>query len=350
MNTSSSLMSRWNWLALGSLLLLGGWSIRQGQELALRREANARQRTEVAGLASKFDGLTVDVRAAKARLDRLPETTAPAVLVTAEERARRLQARLAEIRARPDFNPVPRATLDFALERSVNLTVELLLDPAYAAAFRTQYLYMNEVNYSDWLVGMGVSRANVDRFITLIVDHQVEMLKTQIASGVSRPATATPENRAVHARLTGQVKADYDGRLRDLVGEAVFAQFDQLRQSSVLGADTDNVGKVAARLSYSNTPLTPAQLEQADGIWRGVVMNRQVGTSQARGNAFLEGLRPLLSAGQWEVTRQWQDEQQAYQNTMNAAARAVTLEKTAADAATRQKMLQDQKAAADAAK
>jgi hypothetical protein len=331
MNAPSQRSPAARWIGAGLIvtLVVANWF--QWRELAALRAENTARRTAAESVGrAQAAAAEQALQAEQARAAAAAQAKASRLSPVEQHRAD-IAAKLAELKARHERTPFPPYALGYNVIGRVNRTVELLLDPEYAKAFRTQYLHIHETRYGDWLRSVGLSPDMTAQFIDLVLERQIESLKTQIPNGITRPATATKEGRAEYSRQLAAVQADYDARMRALVGETVFAGYSALeyvKLSGGLGETTlQGFDAVPARLSYSEYPLSPEQMQALNRMVMQISQQQRQAivrlNYRENGEYVLSQMSAVLDPNQLVLARQWQEEQQAWQDVAtnsNAAA------------------------------
>lgn len=201
---------------------------------------------------------------------------------------------------------------------------ELLQDPEFAAAWHTQQKAMLDGPYAALFQRLRLPPEQTDQLKSLLAERftaRMDVMNAARAQGLSGR-----ENRAELQQLLEQAQAEIDQGIRELLGEAGYAEFQRYEQT---GPQRSTVRQLEQRLSYSGAPLTPAQAEtlvtilsdtpgstpsgRSDVVLFGPAATTAPGPPGAVSDAAIARAQAILSPQQVEALRQLQREQAAQQ-------------------------------------
>lgn len=166
----------------------------------------------------------------RSRLSSLAETAPPS--------ARALSGPTAENRP-PQRGPTPFENPE--VQRLMAPQQRGALDGRYAALFKTLQLGSTEL----------------DRFKQLLLDKQTVVPDVMLAARAS--GVSARENRAELDALIKGSREEVDAAIKELLGDARYAQYTDYETT---GPQRTMARSLEQRLSYSDSPLLPAQAEQ----------------------------------------------------------------------------------------
>lgn len=199
-----------------------------------------------------------------------------------------------ERNGRPDFATMMERP---EVQRLMSLQRKAELDSRYSALFRQ----------------LNLTPEQLDTFKNLLVEKNTAMLDVRAVAREQGINLRT--DRDTFMKLVADAQAQIDGNIRTQLGEAAFSQYKTYEQTL---PQRKVVSQLEQRLSYSSTPLSPAQSNQMVAILAatGTPGAATGDSNRARGSVpitdgTLNQALGVLAAPQIDALRQIQQEQQA---------------------------------------
>lgn len=268
--------------------------------------------------------------AAKAKTEKIPRPApaAESAPLPIPARASAETADAAVPASGPAGSPGPRRGGDFGgfrntpeMQRLMTLQRKAALDGRYAALFKK----------------LNLSPADLDKLKTLLA--QKEATAMDVFMSARNEGLSPRDNRDQIQKLISDLESEADSSIRGLIGETGFQQYQQYEQTM---PQRGVVNQLEQRLSYSDSPLYGNQVDQLVNVLAANSPARAGGAAGATGfpggpfgggrgvpitDSVIAQSQSFLSATQVDALRQIQQEQ-------------------AAQAALRQQMQQNRRAAA----
>lgn len=194
----------------------------------------------------------------------------------------------------------------------------LMENPQFMAAMQAQQRARLDNRYAELFQKLNLSPAQIEQFKVLLAERQASRM--DVFAAARNEGLTGRENRDELRALVRQAEAEIDEGIRELLGDAGFAEYQQYELTA---PQRGLVNQVETRLSYSASPLTPAQSDALINILATTTEGSSGGDRQVRngpgplGNSavitdeVLNRAHGLLSASQLEALREIQAEQQA---------------------------------------
>lgn len=274
----------------------------------------------------------VELRAAA--LEPAKMAPAPAPVVAAKSIAQPSEdiAKSSENDApRPEAPEREGAGLRQRLERGPNNFAAMMERPEVQRLLALQRKAELDGRYSALFRQLNLRPEQLDAFKNLLVDKSNALTDVRAAA---REQGVNPRNDPeAYRKLVSDAQAQIDESIRAQLGEAGFAQYKSFEETQPQRAV---VSQLEQRLSYSSTPLTPAQSAQLvqllassspapatpQAAIRGLLGGQENGRSRvAVTDTTITQAMGVLAAPQIDALKQIQQEQQV-QAQLNAAMRA----------------------------
>ncbi len=222
---------------------------------------------DLASVQSDIEHTQAGLASITRRTDRLEELlrarqgdqTTPPELSPEERIIEALRSKLAEIARRHagEIRPAPLTTI-----HSNNYAAELLGDPAYAQIYRAWYRGILEKDWNEFLVSGVAPPETMARLADLLMERQLGVMDLIAVTGASRYGPGnlpTKAQRDENSRASQTLFDRFATEIRTLLGDEGFRRFQQYEGTMNFRRD---LTKFADRLSYTDSPLIPAQRAQ----------------------------------------------------------------------------------------
>lgn len=196
---------------------------------------------------------------------------------------------------------------------------EMLGNPEFARAFALQQRGRLDARYGDLFKRLNLPPAQLERLKDLLTDRQT--VWADVMAAAREAGLNGRENRDELRQLAQQAQAEIDAHITATIGPDGFAQLQQFERTQPQRAA---VNQLEQRLSYTGTPLQPAQADQliailsetaAAGGTPGATAVQapphRPGTNGLITDAALLRAQGVLAPAQIEALRDLQAEQQA---------------------------------------
>ncbi len=141
--------------------------------------------------------------------------------------------------------------------RLQNSFAKLMENPEFVRLFYTQQRASLDGRYAGLFKKLGLSEAQLEQFKNLLVEKQSAMIDVFTAARAQGLDPRT--DRDTLRELARSADLEAEASIRSTLGESLYAAYEQYEQTL---PQRNLVDKLDTRLSYSPSPLTPAQAEQ----------------------------------------------------------------------------------------
>jgi len=214
-----------------------------------------------------------------------------------EKRQHELDAEIAGLRARsngnaanadealnPDGAPGRAPPGRFDRRTRLNNLATLLDNPEFNKLWNSQQKMGLDSRYCALFKSLNLSTADLEKFKSLLVDKQNAAMDVLGAAREQGLNPRDPADRAQVATLLQNAQAQVDNNIRQTLGDAQFAQYQNYEQTL---PQRSIVNQLTQSLSYTSSPLQDSQAEQLVNILAANAPARSQGEGGAAGGGGL---------------------------------------------------------------
>jgi hypothetical protein len=171
---------------------------------------------------------------------------------------------------------------------------ELMSKPEVQAMVGLQLKSAIESRYAPLFKNLNLPVEQIDRLKTLLAERVTTM--HDVAAAAREQGVSPRENPEAYRKLFTDAQNQIDASIKSVVGDQGFAQLANYEQTM---PQRNVVNELQQRLSYTATPLTPAQAEQMVQILAANTPQRQSGSSPGptKGGPSQPGTPPASGRG-----------------------------------------------------